>query len=546
MAYDPAHPELATPSEVATYAAAQLSTMLATSQLNADAFTRLYGIAISSSGTSDEVAARVDEAMEQVVQVAQLNADILTDFSALRTEMQKVMAEGGQPEEPPEEPVITTVTIADEFGTEITTDITVEAGTDVQLTGVVRDNFGNLVEGATLDWDSSNPAAATIDSNGLLTPVGAGSTTITLAVGDVEDTSPVAVVVTVTVASISLSATSLTGSAGGVVGTVTATARTAGGAAVPGQTFLAESSNEAAATVAVNGSSIVVTGVAAGSATITVSVGLIEATITVTVNAVDTTWPQLRAGMTQHFALQTCDALPFAGWAASPTGGGWSIRNAASSAPPPAEALAFSSSWLGLRIAAGHTGGTGFPDQQTPDIRALNDREFFIGHYFVAGTNMVGGGSGVQKLWHIWISSTGSSFSNIAVCGLFWQASQNRWTFRISMQPGPGQTGSPVRANNVGSPATNFGVCTLGALYRLQIYIKLNSAPGVYDGVFEYTVTKVSDGSQVQQAWSDVRWTDVANPKIYYATLDPTYMSTGFNAPSAMDLFFDNIQTFSQ
>ncbi|HEY3859344.1 MAG TPA: Ig-like domain-containing protein [Gammaproteobacteria bacterium] len=51
-----------------------------------------------------------------------------------------------------------------------------------QYKAVSKDASGNTLSGVTLSWASANPAVATIDSNGLATAVGAGTTGITASV----------------------------------------------------------------------------------------------------------------------------------------------------------------------------------------------------------------------------------------------------------------------------------------------------------------------------------------------------------------------------
>src|SRR5438034_1080199 len=55
----------------------------------------------------------------------------------------------------------------------------VQAGQRVQLTANPKDANGNPLTGRTVTWSSSNPTVATVDPNGLVTGVTAGSATIT-------------------------------------------------------------------------------------------------------------------------------------------------------------------------------------------------------------------------------------------------------------------------------------------------------------------------------------------------------------------------------
>ena len=82
------------------------------------------------------------------------------------------------------------ITFSDNTSTSVTTTTTIDASgitnTDVcqgvaagSLSATVKDASGNAVNGATVAWESSNPGVATIDGNGDVTLVAAGTTTIT-------------------------------------------------------------------------------------------------------------------------------------------------------------------------------------------------------------------------------------------------------------------------------------------------------------------------------------------------------------------------------
>ncbi len=139
-------------------------------------------------------------------------------------------------------------------------------GGTVQLTVTARDGSGNVVTGRPTVWTSGNPAVATIDVNGLVTAVAAGSTSLTVAVEGVRATANLTVT-EVPIASIALNPATATVTAGATV-TLAATVLDAKGNTLTGRTLTWSSSNSAVATVSQSG---VVSGVTAGSATITVS-----------------------------------------------------------------------------------------------------------------------------------------------------------------------------------------------------------------------------------------------------------------------------------
>jgi hypothetical protein len=155
-------------------------------------------------------------------------------------------------------PVVTTVTI-----TPMSASVTAGATTNLQAT--VKDQNGNVMTGQTVSWSTSNAAAATVNSTGVVTGVAAGSATITATssgktgISTVTVTAVAPVVTTVTVAPTSASIVV------GATTTLQATVKDQNGNVMTGQVVTWSSSNSSAATV---NSSGVVTGVAAGSATI--------------------------------------------------------------------------------------------------------------------------------------------------------------------------------------------------------------------------------------------------------------------------------------
>ena len=66
----------------------------------------------------------------------------------------------------------------------------------IQLTGRVFDLEGTQLSGHTLTWESSDEGVATVNDNGLVTGVDAGSATITARLGELEDSVDVEVVFT--------------------------------------------------------------------------------------------------------------------------------------------------------------------------------------------------------------------------------------------------------------------------------------------------------------------------------------------------------------
>jgi uncharacterized protein YjdB len=179
----------------------------------------------------------------------------------------------------PPTPVVTTVTLSPASAS-----VAVAATSTLQAT--VKDQNGNAMSGQTVTWSTSNAAAATVNSSGVVTGVAAGSATITATSSGVSGTSaitvtagppPAPVVTTVTVAPTSASVVA------GSTTNLQATVKDQNGNIMTGQTVTWSTNNAAAATV---NSSGVVSGVAAGSATITATSSGKTGTSSITVTAV--------------------------------------------------------------------------------------------------------------------------------------------------------------------------------------------------------------------------------------------------------------------
>ena len=143
------------------------------------------------------------------------------------------------------------------------TSATVAVGGTQQLTATPLDANGNPLSGRAITWASGAPGVATVDANGLVTAVAAGSVTITATSETKSGNS--AITVLVPVASVSVSPASATVSLGNTA-QLTATALDANGTPISGWPVAWTSGNAAVATVSASG---LVTSVAGGSATIT-------------------------------------------------------------------------------------------------------------------------------------------------------------------------------------------------------------------------------------------------------------------------------------
>ena len=165
--------------------------------------------------------------------------------------------------------------------------LTIEAGQTSQLTAtVLPSNAANQ----NVSWSSSNTNVATVDQNGLVSAVSAGTANITVTTEDGGKTSTCAVTVTAPVAPIPVTAISLDATATvGIGATKTLTVTYTPADANTGKAVTWSSANTSIATVDANG---VVTGVAAGTVAITATSTTdpsITASCNVTVQAIAVT-----------------------------------------------------------------------------------------------------------------------------------------------------------------------------------------------------------------------------------------------------------------
>ena len=84
------------------------------------------------------------------------------------------------------EPIVATVSVSPE-----TASVTV--GATVQLSAAVKDASGNTLSGQTVTWSSSNTAAATVSSSGVVTGMAGGTAKITAASGGISAVSEITV-----------------------------------------------------------------------------------------------------------------------------------------------------------------------------------------------------------------------------------------------------------------------------------------------------------------------------------------------------------------
>jgi len=140
-------------------------------------------------------------------------------------------------------------------------------GSATTFGAAVLDQFGTALDGRTINWSSSNPAIASVNSNGQVSAVAAGTVTIRAANAALSSTASVTVQ-NVPVASVTLAPLAPSLERGTTVA-LFVTAKDAAGNTLPNRPVSWTSSAPAVATVSSSG---VVSGVGAGSATISATV----------------------------------------------------------------------------------------------------------------------------------------------------------------------------------------------------------------------------------------------------------------------------------
>ena len=178
----------------------------------------------------------------------------------------------GTTEPPPDPPRPTTVTVSPATAELAALDAT------VQLSAEVKDQYGQVMSGATVTWSSSATAVATVDASGLVTAAANGTATITATAGQASGSA------TVTVAQVvsSVTVTPMEANFAALSDTLrlTAEAVDANGHTVAGAELSWESSVDSVATVGATG---LVMAVANGTATITATAGEASGSAMVTV-----------------------------------------------------------------------------------------------------------------------------------------------------------------------------------------------------------------------------------------------------------------------
>lgn len=160
---------------------------------------------------------------------------------------------------------------------------TLVVGQQSQATALAQDGSGNTVSGVAVTFSSSNPSVASITSNGAITAVTPGTTTIMATAGSVSAGVPLTVTpIVVPVATVTMSALSGSVQVGRSL-QLTATPKDAGGTTLTGRAVAWSSTNPAVATVSTGG---LVVGITPGTATVRATIEGITASAVITVSLV--------------------------------------------------------------------------------------------------------------------------------------------------------------------------------------------------------------------------------------------------------------------
>ena len=190
--------------------------------------------------------------------------------SGIRTALLLLLAACGDPPTP--SPVPATVTVSPETAA-------FEAlGETVQFTAVVHDQFGNVMNGAAVEWTSGDPVTVSVSESGLATSLANGTTTVSATVDGVSGSAAVTVAQVASV--LVVTPDSLLFSSLGDTARLEAVALDAGGSAVEGTVFTWSSSDAA---VAAADSAGLVAALANGITTVSATVDGVSGSAAVTV-----------------------------------------------------------------------------------------------------------------------------------------------------------------------------------------------------------------------------------------------------------------------
>ena len=179
----------------------------------------------------------------------------------------------------------------------------IQVGQTTQAVATARDSAGNGISGRAVTWASSNPSVATVSSQGVVTAVANGSTSVKATVDGVSGSANLTVsTAVVSSVGVTLGSSSLVA---GSTTQATAVASDALGNAITGRSVAWSTSNSAIATVSNLG---LVTAVAGGTVSITATVDGVQGSATLVVTAPSVASVTVTVGSSSLIAGQTTQA----------------------------------------------------------------------------------------------------------------------------------------------------------------------------------------------------------------------------------------------
>lgn len=281
-----------------------------------------------------------------------------------------------------------------------------QVGGTVQLAATTRDASGAVLTGRAIAWSSANAGISSVNSNGLVTAVSAGSTQITASSEGISSSAAITISAPapVPVASVSVTPASSTVQVGG---TVQLSAVALDGNSNPLAGRVVTWSSSAAGIASVNPTTGLVTAVGAGSATITATSETKTGTATITVNAPPPPPPpgatplwrgNEPSGMTPVSDRQF-NSLAEGSW--------WTMRAPGATIVSDATAPQSPSNVVQFNFAAGDVGGV------SPEFTELSHtgyRILYICYWVKHSANWQGHLTGINKHGYVWHNTTNPYF----------------------------------------------------------------------------------------------------------------------------------------
>lgn len=405
-------------------------------------------------------------------------------------------------------------------------------GDNLQLQASVLDDNGRVINGASVQWSSSNSGIASVASSGAVKAVAPGSATITASSEGKSGTATITVR-SATVASITLSPTSLSLEVGKTA-QVTATLRDAHGALIVGRTISWTSSNTSVATV----SDGLVSARETGTATVKATADGVSSSVGVSVVPSSapggTAWPNRPSGLNllsnRQFsskARHSTDVVGAEGWSPSQEYNRDRITIINDATAPLSPGGVAQYLWK-----QGDGSGTGHSRQDFPLPGAV--QTLHVGAAFKASDTFFGNdGAGVTKQMYFWEARNNAN----VYLGL---TGKEMGSLRFDMfVQGAGDTPAKGIARRLNA---NVGNVTIqrGRWYKLEILMVGNSracSNYVADGQLHIWVN-----NQKTHDYRDVCYDSQAGAKFRLVNTTSIWGGVGTEIPHDFYTYWDHMQ----